>query len=144
MERIVEEVKEIKKRTSAKDKHIKELEERLKKLESLEIEVKQVEENKSKDSIWKEVEVIYQKVKFRRFDKPGICLDFLYDLKQYQLPDQCEVELKKEVVDHLNSLVERVANGVDGHKNTLYIERPRFSCVVSSESVKTEKVRIKK
>lgn len=84
-------------------------------------------------------EVVYQKIKFINVASPGKNLQFNYNNKYYELPDGCEVSLKKEIVDHLNNVKERQSTNINidtGVKEYSY--KNRFICQVLSEETKVE------
>lgn len=139
----MEEVKPKKaKKENLSEERMKVLERRLLELESEKII--QEKEAASKEPKFEEKEVIYQTVVFRNLEKAGVGLDFIYDLKSYRLIDGCEVEMKKEVVDHLNNLRVRAGTHLDSEKGIKeYTYRPRFICEVKSERIELQKVKVK-
>jgi hypothetical protein len=139
----VEEVKPKKpKKEDLSEERMKVLERRLLELES----EKLIQEKKAaaKEPKFEEKEVIYQTVIFRNLEKAGVGLDFIYDLKSFRLIDGCTIEMRKQVVDHLNSLRVRAGTHLDSDKGIKeYTYRPRFICEVKSERIELQKVKVK-
>ena len=56
---------------------------------------------------------IYQKIRFRNIYDPGLSLSFTFNGKSFNLPDGVEIELRKEVVDHLNAIQIREGKNIE-------------------------------
>lgn len=85
--------------------------------------------------------VTYNKVNFKNINDIGVTLEFSFGGKYYSLPDNCTVDLRKEVVDHLSSRVIRTwKNRKDAGGNTekYAIDSPRFVLIVKETFEKEE------
>jgi hypothetical protein len=85
--------------------------------------------------------VTYNKVNFKNINDSGATLEFSFNNKYYSLPDNCTVDLRKEVVDHLSSRVVRTWKSrktADGNSEKYPVDSPRFVLIVKETFEKEE------
>jgi len=111
--------------------------------------VEQVVKTKQVPIFKKEKKMVkYCKIKFRNIFEPKLGASFTYNGEPVRIKDGQEIELKKEIVDHLESIVIRDSRFLksDGSKGSLekvYEETPRYSCVIIGEFEKEEEVKVR-